>query len=204
MIDTSYHLRRRKSVRHCEARLPCWFPHVSRSMTANKNTIMVVGFVLRHSSSLTTTISKITKRSSNFLLSLPLILVGSLVCAVKNFRATIPIIQPPSNNSVHAAAAALTKDTQLNEKRGRTFDPDSDCPFRHSGLYRRVFVYPNYGDVENGRKGSILSAAGARNHSPSWPWLAYDDIGRHNNSFQYNLDGTLVQYSTELLVREIF
>ena len=210
------------------SRMPFWQKKETCAQSFSCTTM--VGFGWRHSWTTATANNKNNKnknkkkRSSNFLLlSLPLI-VGSLVCAVRNFRAAIPFLQlydPPSKNSVPVGTPPVTSiaapppppdssllllaDKKRKQKQERTAveDPDAGCPFRHSGLYRKVFVYPNYGDVPNGWKGSILSTAGAHNRSLPWPWLAYDAMGRQNHSFQYDLDGTLVQYSTELLVREI-
>jgi hypothetical protein len=81
---------------------------------------------------------------------------------------------------------------------------DKDCPFRNSPIYRKVFVYPNHGDVKNGWSGDILSPAGRNLSSLArWPWLDMEESSRRNATGHYNIKGQNVQYSTELLVREI-
>jgi len=86
-------------------------------------------------------------------------------------------------------------------------DDDDDCPFRHSPLYRNIFVYPNFGEA--GWEGDILSETAARNQSISgnvlspWPWLAYDRMARANCTSHYDIHGQHVQYATELLIREL-
>ena len=81
-------------------------------------------------------------------------------------------------------------------------DADRDCIFRHSPIYRKVFVYPNPGDPE--WTGEILSPAGQNLSSlPPWPWLELDRTSRENSRGHYNILGQNVQYTTELLVREL-
>ena len=92
----------------------------------------------------------------------------------------------------------------IDKKSGLVDDNDKDCPWRESPIYRKVFVYPNYGEVENGWSGSILSEAGRNLTSlPRWPWLDLDKHARHNQTGHYNIKSSNVQYTTELLVREI-
>jgi len=80
---------------------------------------------------------------------------------------------------------------------------DNECPFRNSSIYRKVFVYPTYGDVENGWSGSILSEAARRGDVDPWPWLEYDRISRLSESVHYNPEGPNAQFATEILVREL-
>ena len=81
---------------------------------------------------------------------------------------------------------------------------DEDCPFKDSPIYRKVFVYPNHGDVENGWEGDILSEAGKNLTAlPRWPFLDIDIQSRNRSSGHYNQKSQNVQYTTELLVREI-
>jgi hypothetical protein len=83
-------------------------------------------------------------------------------------------------------------------------DPDANCPFRDSPLYRKVYVYPTYGQVDQGWSGPILSDAG-RNLTAlqPWPWLRWERESKKNATSHYDIDGQHVQYATELLVRDI-
>ena len=81
-------------------------------------------------------------------------------------------------------------------------DVDSECIFRNSPIYRKVYVYPNPGDPE--WTGNILSPVGKNLSAlPLWPWLELDRISRENSRGHYNILSSNVQYTTELLVREI-
>jgi len=80
---------------------------------------------------------------------------------------------------------------------------DAECPFRNSSIYRKVFVYPNHGDVENGWNGSILSEAGRRGEVERWPWLRYDEMARKLGTVHYNVGGSNAQFATEQLVQEL-
>ena len=81
-------------------------------------------------------------------------------------------------------------------------DVDRDCIFRDSAIRRKVYVYPNPGDPE--WVGDILSPAGNNLSTlPPWPWLELDRSSRENSRGHYNILSSNVQYTTELLVREI-
>jgi hypothetical protein len=81
---------------------------------------------------------------------------------------------------------------------------DGNCPFRNSPLYRKVYVYPTFGEVDNGWSGSILSDAGRNLSTLSpWPWLKWERDSKRNATSHYDIDGQHVQYATELLVRDI-
>jgi len=82
-------------------------------------------------------------------------------------------------------------------------DPDADCPFRNSPLYRNIYVYPDYGDVENGWQGSILSEAAHQGKVEPWPWLEYDRVERQNETIHYDVLGENAQYATELLIKQV-
>lgn len=81
-------------------------------------------------------------------------------------------------------------------------DPGAECPFRRSPLYQKIFVYPSPDDTK-GWAGDILSDAALQNLTPPWPWLEYM---RHSATYEtthYDIDGNHVQYTTELLIREL-
>lgn len=81
-------------------------------------------------------------------------------------------------------------------------DDDSECPFRQSSLYRKVYVYPDYGSTD--WHGSILSLAGRENRSLPWPWLEIDRQARMTKSGHYDIDALYFgQYATELIMREL-
>ena len=117
-------------------------------------------------------------------------------------------VGPNTNSSFQEQSIDSSHITDITEGR---YGDDSDCPFRDSPLYRKVFVYPTYGDVKHGWGGSILSEAGQQwNHThdkPSidpWPWLEFERRARENATSHFDIDGQHVQYTTELLVRELF
>lgn len=86
-------------------------------------------------------------------------------------------------------------------------DPDADCPFRNSPLYRKVYVYPNHGETDAGwgANSSIMSPFGLENLSKleRWPWLDLDIEARNGTTSHYNPQSQNAQYSTELMVRDI-
>jgi hypothetical protein len=72
--------------------------------------------------------------------------------------------------------------------------------FRHSPLYRSIFVYPSPGELE--WTGDILSSEGV--NIESFPWQEIDRRTKTNEEYHYRFrDSRATQYSTELLVREI-
>lgn len=82
-------------------------------------------------------------------------------------------------------------------------DDDDDCPFRDSPIYKKVYVYPNHGDMDNGWSGDMLSEHGKDPQHPRWPFLDLDSNARAAGTGHYNTQSQNVQYTTELLVREI-
>jgi Exostosin family len=79
---------------------------------------------------------------------------------------------------------------------------DQDCIYRNSPIHRKVFVYPNPGESE--WNGDILSPAGQNLSSlEPWPWLELDRSARENSRGHYNIMSPNIQYTTELLVREL-
>jgi len=80
-------------------------------------------------------------------------------------------------------------------------EDDKDCIFRDSPLYRKVFVYPNPG--EPGWEGDLLTESGRNRTAMQWPWLAIDHKARQDAQGHYDIDSQIVQYTTELLVREL-
>ena len=105
-------------------------------------------------------------------------------------------LPPRQETPTPESESTQTSPTSKNE--------DTDCPFRDSPIYRKVYVYPNYGDIENGWHGDILSTAGQDLTTlPRWPFLDIDESSRQNAAAHYNIKSQIVQYTTELLVREI-
>jgi hypothetical protein len=88
----------------------------------------------------------------------------------------------------------------LESRKGAVND-DSDCIFRDSPIYRKVYVYPNPG--EEGWEGDILTSAGHNVSAMKWPWLDLDKAARKKARSHYNIESSNVQYTTELLVREL-
>jgi len=85
---------------------------------------------------------------------------------------------------------------------------DSNCPFRNSSLYRKVFVYPDFGDAEHGwGDPNIMSpevvATGRDDAVQPWPWIEYEKIAKHYGTVHYDATGSNAQYATEQLVKEL-
>jgi len=83
---------------------------------------------------------------------------------------------------------------------------DSDCPFRHSPLYRKIYVYPDHGDITAGwGSTSIMSSAAQKNSSsiPKWPWIDIDLSARNASEAHYDRTSPGQQYSTEHMIREL-
>lgn len=85
-------------------------------------------------------------------------------------------------------------------------DPDKDCIFRDSPIYRKVFVYPNPGEPE--WTGDIILMKDdegriSNETTIQWPWLSLDRSARVHSRAHYNIQSANVQYATELLVREL-
>lgn len=83
-------------------------------------------------------------------------------------------------------------------------DPDRDCIFRNSSLYRSVFVYPSPGELEwENDDGSILTKYGKARTS-LYPWQEIDNRTKTLGEYHYRIrDARATQYTTEILVREI-
>ena len=81
------------------------------------------------------------------------------------------------------------------------FQDDQDCIFRDSPIYRKVFVYPNPGEM--GWEGDLLTDSGRNLTAMQWPWLAIDAQAKQEAQAHYDVDSQIVQYTTELLVREL-
>ena len=55
---------------------------------------------------------------------------------------------------------------------------DQDCIFRNSPIYRKVFVYPNPGEL--GWEGDLLTEHGRNLTAMQWPWLSIDEQARRD------------------------
>ena len=80
---------------------------------------------------------------------------------------------------------------------------DFACPFRNSSIYRSIYVYPNHRDVNGGWNGDILSEYGKSGLSIPWPWIEIDKRLKAQGRGHYDVNDRQIQYSTELLVRDI-
>jgi hypothetical protein len=117
-------------------------------------------------------------------------------------------IESPSDNS-HPSHTQIQTTTPTEYS-----DPDRNCPFRDSPLYRSIYAYPSPGDDR--WTGDILASShnhtGTSNASdtstssrplPKWPWIDIDRQSRDRAKVHYDPSSTAVQYTTELLVRDI-
>jgi len=133
--------------------------------------------------------------------------VAIISFSIYTFTVTSLVAPPPLKVDVlrkqpeHAETLARRK---VEEKDFLAAKRDGECPFRDSPIYRKVYVYPNPNEKENGWSGSMLSKAGRDLESLTpWPWLEIDQRSRWNATAHYDIESQWVQYSTELLVREV-
>jgi Exostosin family len=125
---------------------------------------------------------------------------------------TTPIVDHKFNNnhtSVFAEQQSNNDDANFNinvyTNERDSADPDADCIFRNSPIYRSVYVYPSPGEPEwTSERDLILSPQGkARKSSFRYPWTLIDEESKHLLRGPYNISSKVAQYNTELLVRLI-
>ncbi|KAL3921094.1 MAG: hypothetical protein SGILL_002932 [Bacillariaceae sp.] len=80
-------------------------------------------------------------------------------------------------------------------------DKYPDCPFKDSSLVESIYVYPVPGSAE--WKGDILSEYSKSNTIDEYPWVAIDAKSKADASGPYDTTSQLVQYNTELMVRDV-
>lgn len=83
-----------------------------------------------------------------------------------------------------------------------------NCPFKDSSIVESIYVYPHPGSPD--WNGDILSDytqqgsnSSSNNTIEEYPWIANDIYCKTNGIGPYDITSQLVQYNTELLVREI-
>ena len=131
-----------------------------------------------------------------------------------------PTVSPPPTTTTTAAAATTTIvsslvsllniDDKSKNDTNSDIDPDANCPFRDSPLYRSIYVYPSPGEErwKEGKKvGIVLENQGTNSTTTTtlleWPWIEIDQRAKRQSLFHYDRKGPAVQYATELLVRDI-
>jgi len=82
---------------------------------------------------------------------------------------------------------------------------DENCIFKDSLLYRSIYVYPSPGESEWDDDDNILSEAGRSFPTDfRYPWQCIEERTRQAQEFHFRLkDARAIQYTTELLVREV-
>jgi hypothetical protein len=133
----------------------------------------------------------------------------------KNMNVNMKKKNPSNPLTANTAAAAAVPNMTRNKGKDKVkVVQDEDCIFRQSPLYRSVFVYPSPGEPE--WHGSILSEHGQKrkhnddnanandNDDYRYPWQAIDERTKRNAEYHYRIrDSRAIQYTTEILVREI-
>ena len=160
-------------------------PFANRSISLVVIVLILVGYNFRNDTAVLTKTKKLTFFSSG----------------TSSIAAVVPIIDTIINNDIG------DKDNKYHQQ-NQQFDErdDADCPFRHSSIYRSVYVYPTPGTKE--WTDDILSDY-ARDHpyefdsNHTYPWIAIDKIARDGPYLHYDVKSEGVQYTTELLVRDI-
>lgn len=80
--------------------------------------------------------------------------------------------------------------------------PPKSCIFEDSELYRSIYVYPSPNEP-HWKTSELVNEYGKTFNESSWPWIEFDDTARKNSRGHYNINSQNVQYTTELLVREL-
>jgi hypothetical protein len=71
-------------------------------------------------------------------------------------------------------------------------DPDRNCPFRNSAIYRSIYVYPSPGTDEWFRNDTGV-VTGRRLLHGNYPWDDIDHLSRKESIGLYALDSPLMQ-----------
>jgi len=103
---------------------------------------------------------------------------------------------------------------------------DASCPFRHSPLYRKIYIYPTYNGshwiddgftlkqlqqiVSDVRK-STLSSDDSNNvtgsfssaQMPAYPWVYWDNLTKAEETINYHPRGNQAQYNSGILFRSL-
>jgi hypothetical protein len=104
-----------------------------------------------------------------------------------NQNAVEPLLPPLES----AAPSAIMKND----------DKYRNCPFWNSSLVESIYVYPVPGTPEF--RGDILSRYGQTHTIPEYPWVSVDAQAKREGWGPYDTSSELVQYNTELMVRDI-
>jgi hypothetical protein len=117
-------------------------------------------------------------------------LLNKVTSTSSNFSETSK--QTAAESSEAAAAQATIKNNYGRYK---------NCPFRNSSLVESIYVYPVPGTPEFA--GDVLSRYGQTHTIPEYPWISIDAQAKQEGWGPYDTTSQLVQYSTELIVRDI-
>ena len=98
-------------------------------------------------------------------------------------------------------------DDKNNDNVNKKKQKHRNCPFRDSSIVESIYVYPSPGDLDF--KGDILSDYARENSNnkstaiKDFPWIANDVYTKSNRIGPYDTKSQMVQYNTELMVRDI-
>lgn len=81
------------------------------------------------------------------------------------------------------------------------YDKYPNCPFRGSSLVESIYVYPVPASPDF--QGDILSPHAQSYPIDEYPWVAVDAKAKADGSGPYDTTSQLVQYNTELMVRDV-
>ena len=108
---------------------------------------------------------------------------------------SLPPPSPPQQQQSTTTTATNNDDNDNNNNKYQ------HCPFKDSSLFESIYVYPHPGTPEF--TGNILSKYGQKNTIQEYPWMVIDERSRKAGIGPYEPTSQLVQYNTELLVRDI-
>ncbi|KAG7364374.1 exostosin family protein [Nitzschia inconspicua] len=118
-----------------------------------------------------------------------------LLNKVNDITSTIGFISEEKTTQADLPPQPTTETKDTNKERYK------DCIFRDSSLVESVYIYPVPGTPEF--TGDILSVYGQTHSIPEYPWVAVDAEAKREGWGPYDTASQLVQYNTELMVRDI-
>jgi hypothetical protein len=136
------------------------------------------------------------------MLMIVVVLIFQMKLLTKVSQFSINIGDMRNQNAAELLSPPLaTASSTIKNNKNNMHDKYRNCPFRNSSLVESIYVYPVPGTPEF--EGDILSRFGQINTIPEYPWVSVDAQAKREGWGPYDTSSELVQYNTELIVRDI-
>ena len=132
---------------------------------------------------------------------LKLVLLLAFLSQLRLFNQANDLTSTSIVDSLDEGANNSPRINAINNKKNEKY---RNCPFRDSSIVESIYVYPSPGDAD--WEGDILSNyTRIKNQSiiEDYPWIANDLYCKAAGIGPYDITSQMVQYNTELLVRDI-